>query len=67
VDWNAVDKTVEEDKPAGEQALNAMFQQIYRDGTDETRKAMMKSFLESGGTCLSTDWSDVCALCSWRY
>jgi len=59
VDWNSVEKSVEEEKPEGEQALNALFQQIYRDGSDEVRKAMMKSFVESGGTTLSTNWDDV--------
>ena len=58
--WDALAKdAVEEEKPEGEEALNALFKQIYRDGTDEQRKAMMKSFQESGGTCLSTNWEDV--------
>ncbi|PAA94830.1 hypothetical protein BOX15_Mlig010285g2, partial [Macrostomum lignano] len=34
-------------------------QKIYSDGTDEQRKAMVKSFTESGGTVLSTNWQDV--------
>ena len=61
VDWSAVERAVgaEEDKPEGEQALNALFQQIFRDGTDEVKKAMMKSFVESGGTTLSTNWDEV--------
>ena len=29
---------------------------MFSDGTDEQKKAMMKSFQESGGTCLSTNW-----------
>lgn len=35
------------------------FKQLYKDATPEARKAMMKSYQESGGTVLSTDWSDV--------
>ena len=39
--------------------LNGLFRDVYANGTDETRKAMNKSFTESGGTTLSTNWSDV--------
>ncbi|KAJ3321787.1 hypothetical protein HDV06_003936 [Boothiomyces sp. JEL0866] len=59
VDFNAVDKAVEEDKLEGEQALNKLFQDIFKNGSDETKKAMMKSFQESNGTCLSTNWDEV--------
>uniref|UniRef100_A0A2S2PQZ4 Suppressor of G2 allele of SKP1 n=1 Tax=Schizaphis graminum TaxID=13262 RepID=A0A2S2PQZ4_SCHGA len=39
--------------------VNTLFKKIYSDGSDEVRKAMNKSFLESGGTVLSTNWKDV--------
>jgi suppressor of G2 allele of SKP1 len=49
----------EQDKPEGDQALNALFQQIYGSADEDSKRAMMKSFVESNGTCLSTNWSDV--------
>jgi len=57
--WDAIDKSVEEEKLQGEQALNKVFQDIFSRGSDEQRRAMEKSFVESGGTVLSTNWEDV--------
>ena len=62
-DWNKIgtdiEKECEEDKPEGEAALNSMFQKIYGEGSDEVKRAMNKSFQESGGTVLSTNWQDI--------
>ena len=62
-DWDKVAaqiaKEEKDDKLEGEAALNQLFQQIYGDGSDEVRKAMNKSFVESGGTVLSTNWDEV--------
>eukprot|EP00291_Cryptomonas_curvata_P020177 CAMPEP_0172169586 /NCGR_PEP_ID=MMETSP1050-20130122/10787_1 /TAXON_ID=233186 /ORGANISM="Cryptomonas curvata, Strain CCAP979/52" /LENGTH=366 /DNA_ID=CAMNT_0012840659 /DNA_START=28 /DNA_END=1128 /DNA_ORIENTATION=+ len=57
--WDRIVNEIPEDKPEGEEALNSFFQQIYGRGNEETRRAMNKSFVESGGTVLSTNWSDV--------
>lgn len=39
--------------------INAFFQKIYSDANEDTRRAMMKSFQESNGTTLSTNWDEV--------
>jgi len=61
--WSQLEKEMEkeekEEKPEGDAALMRLFQNIYGKGTEETKKAMMKSFYESGGTVLSTNWSEV--------
>ncbi|XP_061653394.1 protein SGT1 homolog [Phyllopteryx taeniolatus] len=56
VDINAEEKN---ENLEGDAALNQLFQQIYADGSDEIRRAMNKSFTESNGTVLSTNWKDV--------
>ena len=62
-DWDAIGRQLkkeeEEEKPEGEEALNKLFRDIYAKASDETRMAMNKSFQTSGGTVLSTNWSEV--------
>lgn len=60
--WDKMAKEIEEKEAGelqGEQALQALFQKIYGDSSDEVRKAMNKSYYESGGTVLSTNWKEV--------
>lgn len=42
-----------------ESDVNLFFKKLYRNATPEQQRAMMKSFTESNGTSLSTDWNDV--------
>lgn len=62
-DWDQLAKEVQEEEKKenseGDAALNALFKQIYADGSDEVKRAMNKSFQESGGTVLSTNWSEI--------
>ncbi|XP_018561691.1 protein SGT1 homolog [Anoplophora glabripennis] len=62
-DWSAVEKEIKKqeelEKPEGEEAINKLFQEIYGKGSDEVKRAMNKSYMESGGTVLSTNWDEI--------
>lgn len=57
--WDKIGVDQEEDKLEGDAALNKVFKDIYSNASEEQRRAMMKSFYESGGTVLSTNWDEV--------
>lgn len=60
--WDELDLSEADDRPpsgSGDAELHAFFQQLYANADDDTRRAMVKSFQESGGTALSTNWADV--------
>ncbi|KAG0673630.1 hypothetical protein C6P40_002862 [Pichia californica] len=38
---------------------DGFFKKLYENAGDDAKRAMMKSFIESNGTSLSTDWNDV--------
>ncbi|KAJ3720004.1 SGS domain-containing protein [Lentinula raphanica] len=54
------EKSMEEDpNVGGDSAVNPFFQKLFADADDDTKRAMMKSYSESGGTTLSTNWEEV--------
>ncbi|XP_017055721.1 protein SGT1 homolog [Drosophila ficusphila] len=53
------EEKIDEKEAKGETALNNLFKKIYSTSSPEVQKAMNKSFSESGGTVLSTNWSEV--------
>ncbi|GMM35401.1 co-chaperone [Saccharomycopsis crataegensis] len=58
VDWAQVDeeyKDIDED----EKDDMKLFKDIFKNADPDTRRAMMKSYTESGGTSLSTNWDEV--------
>jgi suppressor of G2 allele of SKP1 len=69
INWDSVTKTIlDSEKPksssddpnvSGDSTLNEFFQNLFTNADEDTRRAMMKSFQESGGTALSTNWEDV--------
>ena len=51
------DKSLTED-PNAIDSSNA-FAELFATADDDAKRAIMKSYTESGGTTLSTDWKDV--------
>jgi len=54
-----VKRAEKEEKLDGDAAANKFFQDIFRNADEDMRRAMTKSFQESNGTVLSTNWKDV--------
>lgn len=56
VDWSKIDVDDDEDDSG---SADAFFQKLYANADPDTKRAMMKSFIESNGTALNTNWEDV--------
>ena len=62
--WDAIEREIVKEaetweKPDGDAAANALFRDLFKNATPEVRRAMEKSYVESNGTALSTDWKEV--------
>jgi len=56
--WDKLGNEIEkETKEEGN--INQFFEEIFKGGDEDQRRAIQKSFYESGGTVLSTNWSEV--------
>ncbi|KAE8664037.1 Protein SGT1-like protein [Hibiscus syriacus] len=62
-DWDKIEAQVKKEEKDeqldGDAALNKFFRDIYQDADEDARRAMQKSFVESNGTVLSTNWKEV--------
>lgn len=54
VNWSNFNVNEEEEDENPEN----FFAKLYKDVDDDTKRAMMKSYVESNGTVLTTDWSE---------
>jgi suppressor of G2 allele of SKP1 len=57
--WSKVSISKEDAEEPTSGDVESFFKSIYANADEDSRKAMIKSFTESGGACLSTDWKDV--------
>ncbi|GAB7364200.1 hypothetical protein MBLNU230_g4751t1 [Neophaeotheca triangularis] len=58
--WDKITATGdEEEEVEGGDPANHFFKKLFKDSSPEVQRAMMKSYTESNGTALSTDWNEV--------
>lgn len=51
-------KEADSDEEGGD-GVDSFFKKLYAGADPDTRRAMMKSYVESQGTSLSTNWGEV--------
>lgn len=56
--WDKIAKEIEEQEK-DEGNVDDFFKKLYEGADEDARRAMVKSMQESGGTVLSTNWSEV--------
>ncbi|CCH63093.1 hypothetical protein TBLA_0J00950 [Henningerozyma blattae CBS 6284] len=60
IDWSKVNvDDADGDFNEDEGSADAFFQKLYADADPDVKRAMMKSFVESNGTTLNTNWDEV--------
>jgi suppressor of G2 allele of SKP1 len=59
LDWSKLSISDDEEEKEEANDENAFFKELYKNADEDTRRAMMKSFVESNGTSLSTNWDEV--------
>lgn len=63
VDWNKMEADLKEEEKKevldGDAGVHKLFRDIYGGADEDTRRAMNKSYQESNGTALSTNWKEI--------
>ncbi|PAV88635.1 hypothetical protein WR25_22624 [Diploscapter pachys] len=61
--WDKLEKEMEKEEEdeqlEGDAAVSKLFKKIYAGASDDVKKAMLKSYTESNGTVLSTNWEEI--------
>ncbi|KAI5859519.1 SGS-domain-containing protein [Durotheca rogersii] len=58
VNWDKFDAGGDVDEDESQNDVNKFFQKLYEGADEDTKRAMMKSYVESNGTSLSTSWAE---------
>ena len=59
IDDGELEKYNSSEDEAGGDPVNGFFKKLFKNADPDTKRAMMKSYQESNGTALSTNWSEV--------